>query len=52
MILYKKFLVLICYFLYKKEGFKKCLKKYIYEFSFQTPYVLVNKIDLFFALYE
>ena len=53
MILYKKFLVLICYFLYtKKEGFKKCLKKYIYEFSFQTPYVFVNKTDLFFALYE
>lgn len=25
---------------------------YIYEFSFQTPYVFVNKIDLFFALYE
>ena len=36
----------------QKEGFKKYLKKYIYEFSFQTPYVCVNKTDLFFALYE
>lgn len=52
MILYRKFLVLICYFLYTKKGFKKYLKKYIYEFSFQTPYVYVNKTDLFFALYE
>lgn len=52
MILYKKFLVLICYFYTQKEGFKKYLKKYIYEFSFQTPYVFVNKTDLFFALYE